>query len=36
MMNGIVYGDDAQVASLTVQKVYGLRAEVIITVSELS
>jgi len=32
-MNGIVYGDDAQVASLTAQKVYGLRAEVIITVA---
>lgn len=34
-IGGLVYLDDAQVASLTVQKVYGLRPEVIVTVSKL-
>lgn len=34
-MSKIVFADDAQVADLQVQKVYGLRAEIIITVSPL-
>lgn len=35
-MNTIVYRDDAQVACLTVQKVYGPVAEVIVSVQQLS
>jgi Holliday junction resolvase RusA-like endonuclease len=35
-MNTIVWKDDAQVASLTVQKTYGLFARVTVTVAELA
>lgn len=34
-VNAVVYHDDAQVASLTVEKVYGARAEIVVTVAEL-
>jgi len=34
-LNGVVYRDDAQVASLTVQKTYGDRDEIIVTLSEI-
>ena len=34
-IGAVVYHDDAQVASLTVQKVYGERAEIVVTVSSL-
>jgi Holliday junction resolvase RusA-like endonuclease len=33
--NDIAYLDDSQVASITIQKVYGMRAETIVTISEL-